>query len=472
MMQAASRFGRMQMAHDIFDVCGPGFTNPYNLDPFIWTWLHELANQYHREQESGRWRRGGSDMAPGTSPVSPAQPWLPTLATHYIMLTHLDRHGATGEIADYFYLLTSVWGQYRQWATRHDSKEHGGSDGDGLQRLERLVVGHMAQDVVKARDVYGLGQYIAAPAESAPSGTAGVASTHYYAHCDQILALAQGNWETHPTGQAAASRSDRPPRVVYGKALHGHALEGDIQSMLHHMQRFPGLNDIAVWSSVVRCICVQIALHPDDRLMLHPQLYGKADPEGSEPDSSHNWLDLIFDLARVLAAQNVYFTQVTFGMVVQLAAQLGDMHSILRATQFMHTNYEVRFNADMLMMTIRMDLPFDTKCVLVQSMLDRYTGQGRVKPADSTAKMSFAALSLLVRSAQTPEDAIRLRSIVESTRTTHGIVLQRSEIEHLRQICLGSEAWAGLQSWIDANSILHTHSSAKPIDVPGGGESA
>ncbi|KAJ2758249.1 hypothetical protein IWQ56_006049, partial [Coemansia nantahalensis] len=212
-------------------------TNPHYLDTFIWSWLSELASRYHREQKQQQ-------------SACTVKPWLPTQATHYVLLKSLCQSGEVAQAVEYMALLTRVWGQYRAWAwpRRHDNNPQP-ADGDaGLERLRRLVVGYMCEDLDKTRAVYGLGR-----GDAGVSDNAGVAG--YYAHCAAILSLARGEDPERPHGAKEVLPADRPPRVVYAKALHGYALRGDMQALLGHMQRFRSLNDIAAWTCVVQCIC-------------------------------------------------------------------------------------------------------------------------------------------------------------------------------------------------------------------------
>ncbi|KAJ2716210.1 hypothetical protein H4R19_000775 [Coemansia spiralis] len=412
-------------------------TNPQQIDTFIWTWLLELATRYHREQQLG-----ASDIGA----VRLVEPWLPTQATHYILLKYLCRNGEVAQAAEYMALLKRVWGQYSAWSwTRRASKARSTDDSGGLERLERLVTGYISQGMDQARAVYGLGRKDAAPSQLAGSPC-------YYAHRDVMLALAWGDRRVRPRGQPHGAPSDRPPRVVYIKALHGYALEGDIRSLLYHMQQFPELNDIAAWSCIVRCICVQIAMHPDDKLMVRPYAYSASGAAAAAAENSGgDWLDFVFELARALAARRVYFTQVTFGIAVQMAAQLEDIGGVVRIAKLMHDAFEVRFNSDMLKMVLGVDFPYSAKCALVKSALDAHRADG-MSPAKSIAKPGYPALAHLARLAETPEDVAKLCAIADQVKQDSGMTLLRKEHAHLRDVCIGHASAGWLEQWLATNS--------------------
>ncbi|KAJ2781170.1 hypothetical protein H4R18_003040 [Coemansia javaensis] len=370
----------------------------HTIDPFIWSWMQELARAYHSQRRA---RAHGSHVAAAAA----VPPWLPTAATHYIMLKHLGQIGQTAQVVQYMLLLRRVWGRYRRWAVPR-GRHSGLVGGDGMQRLQRLVFGHIAQDADAARAVFGLGR-------PPPASVAAMRNERYYAHCGELLGLARAGPGAPPAGPDAPAAAALPPRVVYGKAMHGYALDCDIVSMLHHMRRIPSLNDAVVWTDVLRCIALQIQLRPGDRLMLRPHLYGREDAEDAE-DDGRTWLDFVFELAEALAQRDVRLTHVSFGIVVQLAAHLHDVRSVMRTAEFMRARFGMRLNAEMLMMLLRMDrLPFSAKCALVQSMLAGCAAPGPTRPADSVVRPRRAVLNLLAASAESPDDLLALQAIAD-----------------------------------------------------------
>ncbi|KAJ1877307.1 hypothetical protein LPJ66_012135, partial [Kickxella alabastrina] len=276
------------------------------LDPFIWTWMRELAAAHHEGQAAPR-KPGGGRGRPQAQLTAPVVPWLPTLATHRIMLKALCRANRTLQAVAYLTLLKSAWPQYGA---------SGASDPAGLRGLERIVHGHLAQQLPHVRDLYGL--------SAQPTADHGF----YHTRGHEILALAQAPGPG--PGPVAASASHGSPgdglsrveRPVYVKALQAYALQGDVPTLLHLMARHAHLNDIAAWTQLVRGVCMQISNSPTDQLLLHPpgtKACSALEASGAAP----SWVDFLMNLALALAPRGVVFTQVTFGSIVQVAAQLG-----------------------------------------------------------------------------------------------------------------------------------------------------
>ncbi|KAJ2158283.1 hypothetical protein GGF46_003893 [Coemansia sp. RSA 552] len=394
--------------------------NCYSIDPFIRSWLYELANRYHCDESSGYGR--SSPGARGRGGAAEVVPWLPTLGTHRIMIKQLDKAGLSWHLQRYYRLLKELWPQYRQWVDIDVTND----DMAGFRGLERLVYGHMAEHSDKVRQIYGL--------ESVESGT-GIEEA-YYNCCDEIRWLANREVSRRsPARLAAAATStstiteNSPPRIVYAKAIHAFAKMGDIRSILYHMRRHPHLNDIAVWTEVVRCIGVQLLHSPGNQHMLHPQRYAsKADDDGSTSDLT--WLDFVFELAQTLATGGVHFTQVTFGHIVQIAVQLGDMDSVRRTAKYMYSNSTTRFNTEMLIMVLDMDMPFELKHALARDTLKQAAMHSTVKPI-------YGLLSRLAKMAETQADAEMTYQLASELHEKHGLVLKAGELDLLRSRCTG-----------------------------------
>ncbi|KAJ2809343.1 hypothetical protein H4R20_000153 [Coemansia guatemalensis] len=437
----------------------------YNIESFFALWLKDLANRYHQEQTNGLDRKrsaSGSGNVASLPRKNKVIPWLPTLTTHQLMLNYFDKKGWTQQLLKYYWLLKRVWPQYRHWSFASTQAPGGLPENDhaGFRRIERLVAGHLVQRDDGVRTLYGLAPVSNSLARS-PSQYGGDAfGGAYYAHCNDILELARGNISsaTLPP-ESRVDPTEYPPRIVYSKALHGYALTGDLRSMLHHMRRFSSLNDIAAWTDIIRCIATQIMHSSNDQLMIFPQLHYKhaQQSKGSGSTSeipSETWLDFIFDLCHTLALRNICFTQVTFGVVIQLASKLEDMQSLLRTVQYMRQNSTVRFNIEMLLMVLHMDCPFKLKCTLTMQVLSRAGNRrGEVYPEQSTVKPIYALLSRLVKLSKSFEDLTLLKDVIDVLRDNHGIHLNKRDYDHIRQICIESDAQADMLEWVQNGTI-------------------
>ncbi|KAJ2818292.1 hypothetical protein FBU31_005928, partial [Coemansia sp. 'formosensis'] len=196
----------------------------YSIHPFFVNLLREMAVRYHEPLAGGR--RSRKPTADGPMTV----PWLPTLATHKMLLKYLARDHRMQAVTAYYELLKRYWPhQYSQWS---GSKGRPGDDG-GLRGIERLVRGYLAQTMPELRNVYGLGY-------ASHVGT----SSHYYDYCERILDLAG---RPHVSDSVA---KNRPDRMVFNKSLTAYARDGNICTILGLIEKHPELQDIATWTEL------------------------------------------------------------------------------------------------------------------------------------------------------------------------------------------------------------------------------
>ncbi|KAI8319919.1 hypothetical protein GQ54DRAFT_14309 [Martensiomyces pterosporus] len=439
----------------------------YAIDPYIALLIRELANRYHDSKSPtarGAAKAGGGVQASKEAAVTP---WLPTLATHKILLKYLSQHGMTNVLAKYFQLLKRVWPQYSQWAAVCQNSANP-SESSGLRGIERIVHGHMAQHMPELRKVYGLYPVSGASSNSRPSEDR---SPGYYTYCEDIISLAKRSSIEGSTPLLQAPVGLRPERVVYNKSLHAYALGGDMRTILHHMQRYPKLSDIATWTELVRCICTQVAEDPRDEMLVHPRRFAALveTKDGDSKNDQQSWIDFILELATVLSSRGIDFTQVTFGIVIQLAVQLNSLEGVAKVVEFMRDNSTVRFSVDMLKMVLRVDCSFELKCLLVRDALDipdmtagsssLGSEPGLVRAlAQPTVRPDHGLLSLLVKSADKPDALLMLRELVGVFSDRYGIRPLAMHYESLLDTCkqLGMDGEA--RFWID-----HLVASGTPI---------
>ncbi|KAJ1937780.1 hypothetical protein GGF37_005067, partial [Kickxella alabastrina] len=268
-----------------------------------------------------------------------------------------------------------------------------------------------------------------------------------------------------PGSAPHGSRGDgfsRVERPVYVKALQAYALQGDVPTLLHLMARHAHLNDIAAWTQLVRGVCMQISNSPTDQLLLHPpgtKACSALEASGAAP----SWVDFLMNLALALAPRGVVFTQVTFGSIVQVAAQLGSLREVSRIVRFMQAHSAVRFNVDMLRMVLRIACPFALKCALVKSALQL---EPRLPPTDaqSTVRPDNKLLSAVVRMVAEEPDFAELRALAALFWDRRGIALLDMDYDWLIALCrelgLGAEA----SFWADHRVVMAT---ARGIPVDG-----
>ncbi|KAJ2595431.1 hypothetical protein GGF39_003824 [Coemansia sp. RSA 1721] len=391
------------------------------LDPFISTWIREIASQYHGTNEPLQ-KGKKADGEPRR-----VIPWMPTLATHRVIIKTLVRELKTDQAVQYFELLRKVWPVYGRWAMvkRHVAQfvdpsdwptDHGRKADDpinGLRSLERILYGHLAEHRSDVRELYGLGPVVST--DDKPI------SVCYPRHCQSILEMISN------IGNGKKLKSPHVEKLVYAKSLHAHALIGDLPTILHHMQRYPQLNDIGVWTSVVRCICVQVLDQPSDDL-LHPSFditgYEHLLPPVLLANSNTSWLTFALTMCSLLSNKGVHFTQVTFGTLVQTAAKLGDLQSILLIVEFMQRFTNVRFNVEMLRMVVVQEFSFERKCSIIKEFLDALDGSGGLLGGRSTVNVDSKLLTFVVRLVARPEDFVFLRDIVDVFATQCGLLLK------------------------------------------------
>ncbi|KAJ2740944.1 hypothetical protein GGI20_005522 [Coemansia sp. BCRC 34301] len=355
----------------------------YLIHPYYTNLLREMAAR-RQELQSTSGSRRPRIPEPGAAPV----PWLPTLATHKMMLKHLNGCHRLREFAEHYELLKRYWPQYSQWTG------HANLQGDGLRGIERLVRGCMAQNMPELRDIYGL----------VPTTSVGD-SQRYYSYCERIQALAS---TTLPSAAKPCVNSDaqRPGRLVFNGALQAYSLNGDIRTVLGVMEKYPDLHDVATWTELVRCVLTQI-VEGDQRML--------------EPSMGTDWIEFLLDLEqRLVSARGIRFTQVTFGQIIQVAVACREYGAVPRIVEYMSQKSDVRFNVDMLRMVLKLDYPFDIKCALVKSTLD---GDG-VRPDGKL-------LTLVVMMARNERDLKELPGIVSLFKTRFGILLSTRELNRL-----------------------------------------
>ncbi|KAJ2002395.1 hypothetical protein H4R26_003629 [Coemansia thaxteri] len=323
-------------------------------------------------------------------------------------------------MTEHFALLKRYWPQYKQWTT-NSGKPHGCDD--GLQGIERLVRGHMTLRLPELRDVYGL----------SPNQSLGD-SPFYYDYCDRILKLAER--------ERLAVSGRMPERLLFNKSLHAFALAGDLRSIIYHMEQHRMLCDIATWTEVVRCICVQILGQPLNSRMICPQ-----------SAKYSTWVEFILSLEPLLAARGIRFSQVTFGQMIQTATLLYDAGAILRIVSWMIQRTTVRFNAGMLKMVIGLDVPFDLKCSLVKSTLG-----GKLLGIDRpTVRPDNKLLALVVRLAKRSEDLDHLPDIVALFHDGYGVSMLLSDYDYLIALCKQLNLHAELKYWMHCKAIAHVN---------------
>ncbi|KAJ2750771.1 hypothetical protein GGI19_004911 [Coemansia pectinata] len=375
-------------------------TKPYSIYSYFANLLRGMAAQYQEPLASGRRSRRPTDS-------SMTVPWLPTLATHKMLLKHLGRAHHIQEITAYYALFKQHWPhQYSQWS---GSKGRTGDD-SGLRGIERLVRGYLAQNMSELRNVYGLGSAVCVST-----------SPYYYDYCERIQDLA-----SKPCVLDSIAKS-RPDRIVFNKSLVAYALNSDIRSILGLMEKHPELHDIATWTELVRCILTQIQASPGDARMLQPL-------------ASADWLTFILDLEQRLALRGIWFTQVTFGQITQSAVQRPDIIAVPRIVKYMSTNTSDRFNIGMSRMVLNLEYPFDLKCAFVKSTLGDSVG---VRP-------DHKLLALVVRMARSKADVEGLPEIVDLFEQKYGIEQKYVDCDYLAELCMQLGAFDKLRYWIGA----------------------
>ncbi|KAJ1816050.1 hypothetical protein LPJ75_002156 [Coemansia sp. RSA 2598] len=439
------------------------------LDMFISMWIKEIASEYHsREEEAqilaskavargrGGVSRQGQQAAGDLDKDGPRYivPWMPTLATHQIILKTLAREMKTQEAIQYFNLLKSVWPQYGKWAMvkRHatqfvdpsdrpgDTGGGGGGDSNpvkGLRSLERILYGHLAEHRSDVRKLYGLDTV------EPPSDVDDPALARFYpSHCQKILEMiCRIGSGPGPLVDPSAKSTVRVEKLLYAKSLHAHALEGDMLTLLHHMQRYPMLNDIGVWTSVVRCICVQVLNNPDEQHILYPT-FDLSGVEHLVPQSilcteePQSWATFVLVMACVMSSKGVHFTQVTFGTAIHTAAKVGDLKSILHIIEFMRSYSNVPFNVDMLRMVVAQESSFERKCGIIRTFLSASANaggepDGLVLGRRSTVNVDSKLLTYVVRLMQQPEDLPALHDIVDVFAKEHGLQLGEMDYRYI-----------------------------------------
>ncbi|KAJ1948436.1 hypothetical protein EC988_005177, partial [Linderina pennispora] len=398
----------------------------YEIPSFITNWIRALANEYHESRSADRVVRRGKR--------TDITPWLPTLATHKLMLKSLGKHGTTAALTKYVQHLKSVWPQYSQYADWNMQL----GESKGIRAIERIMHSHLAQRMPEIRSVYGLYPVV---------DTDNTATAGYYAHVDEIMDLAKRRPSNIDGGKSTVSKV--PERAIFNKSLNAYATEGDMRTILHHMRRFPMLNDIASWTEVVRCVCTQIVGDPGNELLLYPQLLG-------DNGKDLSWIAVLFRLAKELSTRGIDFNNVTFGVIVQTAMCLNDFKAVGQTIDFMAHNSTTRFNVDMLKMVIGgSSTPFEVKQSLVKSMLgiDRHqpgsSKSGGISFGVSTIKPDRRLLSLLVASVRTAWDMRLLRDLADTFESEYDIKMASSDYAKLLTVCRENQLDLAARVWID-----------------------
>ncbi|KAJ2414175.1 hypothetical protein GGI10_002566, partial [Coemansia sp. RSA 2530] len=363
-MLYAPTSGLMPLVPNLWQEWYANTSRAFTIHPYFVTLLRGMAAHYQEPLATNR--RGKRPTMDKSTPV----PWLPTLATHKILLKHLGRDHCLREITTYYALLKQYWPhQYSRWSGVNGRT----GDGDGLRGIERLVRGYVSQSVPELRAIYDLG----------PDDKVG-SSPLYYDYCEKILHLS-----SMYNGKMHSETRSHPDRLVFNKSLAAYALDGDIRTILGLMEKHPGLHDIATWTELVRCVLIQILDNPGDPHMRQPLL-------------SADWLEFLLDVEQRLSLRGIQFTQVTFGQIIQSAVQRLEFSAIPRVVRHMSQKSTVRFNVDMLRMVLRLEFPFHLKCELVKNTLIY----------NECAKPDDKLLTLVVRMAESGEDVGRLPEIV------------------------------------------------------------
>ncbi|KAJ2822551.1 hypothetical protein IWW50_004165, partial [Coemansia erecta] len=137
------------------------------IDPFIRTWLHELADMHHRD--------------------STVRPWLPSAATHRLMLDYLGRAGMMAEMMGHCTALEQLWDQYRRWLYLDKPAQNQTLQyWDGFRGLEKLALRRKTQHDMKKAHTAGLHQIDDPTGEPTAYEDGG-----YSLHCQAILELAK-----------------------------------------------------------------------------------------------------------------------------------------------------------------------------------------------------------------------------------------------------------------------------------------
>ncbi|KAJ2515096.1 hypothetical protein H4217_005388 [Coemansia sp. RSA 1939] len=449
------------------------------LDPFIWSWMQELAERYRME-----------------GPDSPVTPWLPNITTHRVLLTFLCRAGFTAHVLRYYNLLKAVWPhQYSRWMKSSDRRYPDNDPTRRLNSITRIVHGHLVQFHDNVRDSYGLGlppppqsseesqdADATTPASSAGGGGPNKGS-EYYHYCDEILELAALRPPLLPSPSPSSSpslpgtnrRADPgdaldtsdadgarlvPSQMVFSKTIRAYSKRGDIHTILYHMRRAPLQTDIASWTSLIQCICEQVVEgSPFDARMVYPRstaafpirITGLGDSAGAEsahPRNNNNsssnkgeddWLGFVFEIAFVLKSKGMEFTHRTFGALIHATVEMEDFGQTTRVVDFMQEHSYVRVTPWMVKMMVRSaGLPFPLKWELVRSMVGidalKETlalhkggdGQRAAPPPSSSRRYSTVhpnrkLLSFIIRMAAVPADFALLREIVADFDACFGV---------------------------------------------------
>ncbi|KAJ2673418.1 hypothetical protein GGI25_004753 [Coemansia spiralis] len=434
-----------------------------SVDPFIWNWLHELAREYHRENQSldaKRKLRKKKDIASTQGVI----PWLPTLATHKIFLKHLAKAGKTADVAAYFILLKKSWPQYSQWLKYPSKTYPKRGNSCSFRSIERYVYAFLAPVAPDIREFYGL--------DTVPNPNLGHGSQNYYRFYKQIIELASMPytnslivpWDSN-------SGTPAPERMVFSKTIRYHAECKDMYSIVHYMLKFPWLNDAAVWTSLIQCIVAQIAESPDNDLLLYPPLLqlptfrsnGRiAAAESRQPD----WLDFVFQVAKVLSDSGVELTQVTFGVLIQACCQFGDFDGVARIVGFMRENTCTRFNVEMLRMVIKTtSFPLQDQWTIIKNALNikeikRQIKNGKPAGVATPSEMisrsiihpNNALLSLIINMAKTSQDLFGLREVVEDFKACFGIEPKTSDFDRIFGLYKELGLKQGTQYWVEMYS--------------------
>ncbi|KAJ2442087.1 hypothetical protein GGF42_007077 [Coemansia sp. RSA 2424] len=387
-------------------------TRAYSIHPYFDNLIREMAERSRQEIQV----EGSSRQRQRRTRKVEVPPWLPTLATHKVLLKHMGRVNRVREVAEYYELLKRYWPQYSQWVgPRHAGHLHS----NGLRGIERMVRGCLAaQNTSELRSIFGL-----------VSDTTADGSPHYYDYCERIRVLAIPSVKP-PAMVAEDGKEGRmwlPDRMVFNKSLHAYALAGDIRTVLSLMEKYRELHDIATWTELVCCVLTQISNS------------GAYDPRMLRPlDDTTDWVEFLLDLDRRLSGSGIRFTQVTFGQIVQAAVERGEFSAVPRIVEYMDRQSFERFNVDMLRMVLELEFPFELKCALVKNSL---MGVHRVRP-------DFKLLVLVVKlAAKSPRDLTLLPPIVKLFEIEFGLGLGDSEYRYLIEACTSLELPDMVRYW-------------------------
>ncbi|KAJ2722538.1 hypothetical protein GGI07_003245 [Coemansia sp. Benny D115] len=417
----------------------------YAVNPYIEGCIQDLAFEYHQQNSTRKFKRHASSQEHVFSSPPVVTPWLPSLATHRIMIKHLGRAGKTAEVIEYYKLLKQYWPQYREWAfVGTSNRTENPLTLDKFNSIERLLHGELTKSVPEFRAMFKL-----EPVDYDILSAAPPDHQYYFAHHKALFEMAS----TMPDFDLSKrNNSSKIERVMFNKSLSEYAKDGNIALMLHYMKQYPGLQDKATWTDVVRCICEQLVANNTDPDFTHPKGFCPRLIVRKNTLSPPDWIDFLFELCLLLAQKrNIHFTQVTFGIIIMTLIKLNDNAGIMRVIYFMDTYTLERLNTEMLTMIIRMSIPYSNKCELIESTLNQHI-QVKDKRKTVAAEVTHVhpdqkLLTAFVHMADHPDCLPYVKRIVDLFAERYGIFLITINYHHLINLCRTFGCQPELQFW-------------------------